>query len=473
MQKKFSRPTGHIRIIWVSAIIIAITTSVVFVWRYTTTAADDVTTYVYSVEGDTNSGYANDDCTNEYNPNMYHSDEYDTCGYYNREYDDNGYDADEYYVEEPRVVLSPSNLQLSMFAHMAFFPFDFNAGGFPQSHNFDSLHYEPFLKQVMTADIWTQNPFGFSFAEEMSGWYLVRVYTDYETGFSAVIYSCAYRDALILAIRGSDGNLGEALLTQTGTWWCNFRSIGGYRHSHKDSLVDFLNMPDMAEKLQAANIYITGHSLGGYLAYIATYEMVQMGLEDNIRRVVAFSAPIFTAHTLDMVSALSPDIRSRMSHFYVPEDLIAGFVGIDMGIAFPGYGAFGLVTQLIRSLRDVRNIDVPPAVYAFSSLMAIAEPLLPFEVPGHIAEILWRLNGVVGDDAMALTNEFRALITHVQVAQTWHSERPDPAWNLDTPLWDILLNYTHELVIEIVIEMVLLIFDVDSHFMMNFYYYFS
>ena len=383
------------------------------------------------------------------------------------------YHTPDYHTQEPEptILLSPSDLQLAMFAHMAFFPFDINTQELPLSHSYNPMHYEPFFTYVIPADDTGKNHYGFNFTHEMAGWHMARSYHNRDTGFRVLVYSCEYGNTIVLSFRGSDGHIGQSILTQTGTWWCNFRTVAGYPHSHKESLAGFLHLPETVAMLQNANIYITGHSLGGYLAYIAAYRLVQMGLEENIQRVAAFSAPIFTPQTLELVSALSPQTRSRMVHYYVPEDLIAGLVGVDMGAEFPGYGAFELINRMIGALRNVRGFDVPIILYTSSGVMATVEDFLPFGVPEHITEMLWRLDSVVGEEALAITNQFRTIIPHVQVPQTWHSDRPDPPWNVDASPLAILLGYTEDLVVEIVLDIVMRIFDTDSHFMMNFYSY--
>ena len=295
------------------------------------------------------------------------------------------------------------------------------------------------------------------------------------TDFSITVYACADGDTIILAIRGTDGNVATSLATRSGTWWCNFQAMAGYRHSHVGSLISFLHgsatldIVDIFDLFDGANIYITGHSLGGYLAYVAAYELAQMGFEDNIQRVVAFSAPIFDASTVEMIATLKPATRNRITHYYVPEDLIAGFVGVEMESNFSAYGAFELTSRLFSTLREVRAVDVPPAIYALSNLMIGVEEWLPFGLPDYFVELIWRLNGAMSTEALAITNEFRALVQHVPLTQTWHTPRAYPSRPADASLPYILRNYTPELISEIVIDMIVRIFDADTHFMMNFY----
>ncbi|MCL2361455.1 MAG: lipase family protein [Defluviitaleaceae bacterium] len=356
------------------------------------------------------------------------------------------------------VFTSPTSLQLALFAHMAFFPFDFHRGERPQGRGHSKIHYQPFYENIMNSD--RVNAYGFNFLEQMTGWNLSGIYEDVSTGFSIVVYVNDNRCRTVLAIRGSDGDIMDALSDQSGTWWCNFNTLAGYPHSHVASLVNFLY--EQRELLEDTRIYITGHSLGGYLAYLATHELVRMGLEDNIRRVVAFSAPIFTPETTRLISSLDPVTRSRIVHFYVPDDLIAGFIGVEMPGEFPSYASFAHVSQLFETMRDVRGIDIPFTVEAISNLFELVELVFPISLPSHIAELVWRLDGAFGAEAYALSQDFYSLIRHVPVAQTWHSPRPDPDW-------PIMIDALRDLIADIIFDMVDRIFDTDTHFMMNFY----
>jgi len=373
----------------------------------------------------------------------------------------------------PPPPLSPTDLQLAMFAHMAFFPFDFNAGDRPNSLQFTEMHYAPFADRIMTRNVNTRNAYGFIFAEEMYGWHLSRTHTDRRTGFSITIYASEDYRSVVLAIRGSYGDMDMAFLTQSGTWWCNFQSLAGYEHSHVASLVSFLNLPSVRTLLEYANIYITGHSLGGYLAYVATYHIAQMGLEQNIRRVTAFSAPIFSQDTINMVLTLSQGMRRRMIHYYVEGDLIAGVIGTDRGPAPEGYGAFDLLSGLFYTLYAERGIAVPETVNVLNVLLGMLGGLLPVNLPPYIVDFVWMLDGAMGEDAMAMTQQFSRIIRHQTVPQTWHTPRPEPSWVATATPLEILLNFSPELLIELMAETMLAIFDTDTHFMMNFYSFLS
>ena len=368
--------------------------------------------------------------------------------------------AELIYIPRP----SPTDLQLALFAHMAFFPFDFNAGEIPGSPRFTPMHYHPFVEFVMTTG---PNIYGFTFAEEMAGWRLQQTHITPTTGFGITVFTNEFENVVILAIRGTYGDLGPGLMEQTGTWWCNIRSMSGYRHSHLNSLTVFLNRSASRNLFSDANIYITGHSLGGYLAYIATHQLVQMGYEENIQRVVAFSAPLFTADTVELVYALGPGMRSRMKHYYVPEDLISGAVGVYVERA--DYGVFTLINRLLSTMQYVRSIEVPPAIYSFSNVMITVESFIPLGMPDHFTELVWVLNGAMSQEALLLTNEFRSVIAHQAVPRTWHTPRPEPPEALDASPLQIIRNFSTAWLMETVEDMVQQIFDTDTHFMMNFY----
>jgi len=383
-------------------------------------------------------------------------------------------ETEEPYIPQPepevepepiRVATPASDLHLAMFAHMAFFPFHFNEGQSPVGRNFTPMHYRPFFDLVMTPDANGLNYYGFNFAAEMEDWQLQQVYLDRETGFKVVVF--AAEGSTALAIRGTYGTLDTALTNQTGSWWYNIRSLTGETHSHIAPLAAFLNSQDIFELLQDTNIYITGHSLGGYLAYIAALQLVEMGLEDNIQRVAAFSAPIFDVQTIDRVRNLNPQLRSRIIHYYVPGDLISGAVGIPQDM--PNYGLFTMVGLLFATLQDVRGAEIPAVFPPLVNMLTNLEGILPFALPDYVPELIWLLNGAMGAEAQALTNQFQTLIQHVQVQQTWHSPRADTPWAASASALDIIRNYTPELGMEIIADMIQGIFDADTHFMFNFY----
>lgn len=361
--------------------------------------------------------------------------------------------------EEPMIVFSsPTCLQLALFAHMAFFPFDFNSSVGPHGYGHDPFHYIKFYENIMTPN--GQNNYGFSFNDQIKGWNLYDTYVDIATGFSVTIYVNDNGCRTVLAIRGSDGGVYEALTNQSGTWWCNFNALAGNPHSHIESLEAFL--AQQLETLKDTRIYITGHSLGGFLAYKATHMLVEMGLEDNLRRVVAFGAPIFYTETTRMIAALAPDTRNRIMHYYVPGDRIARLVGIENPGEFPGYDSFHIISQLFETMRDVHGVDIPFTIEAISNLFSVIEILFPISLPDYVARVVWLLDGAFSLEALELSQEFYELILHVPVEQTWHSPRPDPDW-------PIRIDLLRDMLADIVFDMVDRIFDTDTHEMMNFY----
>jgi len=441
--------------------IVAIVMIVLLLWHITSPEE-----YIPTTEYNTNAA------PDDYNPQL----ELNT-NEYTHETDENEYPLELYelyqcpteYSIETSPHLSPSNLQLALFAHMAFFPFDFNAGDTPRLRGFSPLHYEPFYEWILTSGANGLNAFGFNFAHEMTGWQLLHTYYDDETGFGANLFADENADTLVLAIRGSDGNMAPALLTQSGTWWCNFRSMTGYRHSHMDALSAFLHDPAISKMLYGANLYITGHSLGGFLSYMATYELFRMGQSDQIQRVVVFSTPLFAASTMAHVYALPANLRNRMQHFYVTGDRVSGLIGIEMEGSPHNYSTFELISQLLNTMTNVHAVDIPPTLDTFVNFMISMERIFPVPLPNHMMEIIWLVNGAMSADAMALTAAFRDMISHVTVAHTWHSPQAELIWSEEVSIFETLGNHTLALASDMAIDMFRHIFDMDTHFMMNFY----
>ena len=351
-----------------------------------------------------------------------------------------------------------SCLQLALFAHMAYFPFAFEDN--EPSSILSPKPHDDFYETVVVSNIYGLNSFGFNFACIMSGWQLYGVHTDYETSFSVAIYQDYDESQIVLAFRGTSDSISipNAILNQTGTWWCNFRALAEYEHSQIESLAYFLSREDIFNKLYGSRIYVTGHSLGGYLAYIAAYELIQLGLESNLHRVAAFNAPIFNIDIIERISRLEPATRSKITHFYVakPRDWIAGIVGITPRER-PNYNVFGLIGQLFRNMQDVHQIDVATTFTIISGAMEFVGNFSPVALPGHIPELVWWLEGAFSEEAKELYGEFYELILHIPIEQSWSSPPREP------------LPWLIEAIVTQILDMVERIFDTDAHHMMNFY----
>ena len=72
-------------------------------------------------------------------------------------------------------------------------------------------------------------------------------------------------------------------------------------------------------------------------------------------------------------------------------------------------------------------------------------------------------------EALAMTRRFRGLVRHIPVAQTWHTPRPEAPPQEPPSLFEILRNFSPEFAMEAIMDVMEGIFDVDAHYMMNFY----
>lgn len=96
--------------------------------------------------------------------------------------------------------------------------------------------------------------------------------------FSATVYQNG--KSVVLAIRGTDSELGE--------WVSNILEYG-LLNCHAEEAAARNYALEIAEKYRDCDIYITGHSLGGYLTQIAAAQLYDSGLTDRVMRVSYFN----------------------------------------------------------------------------------------------------------------------------------------------------------------------------------------
>jgi len=382
-------------------------------------------------------------------------------------------------VEEPIVQFeSLSCLQLALFAHMAYIPFNFNNAESPHGRNYKEMHYQSFMLDIMNVDASSLNSREFNFMQEMEGWILIYPPHRDATDLGISVYIHQEHNGLVLAIRGTYGGIASSLWRREGAWWCNLSSLStSHRHSQIDAIINFLERPEIRGLLQRSDIYITGHSLGGYLSYIATSHLYQMGFADNIRRVAAFSAPTFTSSTMYMLENLPESLRGRITHYYIAGDLIAGIIGIEASYEFPGYLASDLLRNILRNLETVHDATVPAWFYTVLGLLGVQEyvyatwsdlfdrfiisiPNSP--IPEHIRKVLWLLYIATTDEA---NNKSTMLSNIIWVEQMEADSRVTITPSI--PLLPIV--FERHLFDNIIAG----IFDIDTHLIMNFYQHLS
>lgn len=123
--------------------------------------------------------------------------------------------------------------------------------------------------------------YGFAHVNEMESWKVV----DYSKDNRILKYDnfCAttYKNGnnIIIAYRGTDEDL---------EWVDNVVRYGLMNH-HREEQQARAYAKKIVQLYPDCSIYITGHSLGGYLAQIGTAELVQRRMDGNLKRVAYFN----------------------------------------------------------------------------------------------------------------------------------------------------------------------------------------
>ena len=123
--------------------------------------------------------------------------------------------------------------------------------------------------------------YGFAHVNEMERWKVVDYSEDNRThkidNFSATTYKNG--NNIIIAYRGTNENL---------EWLDNVVCYGlGNYHTEEEQARAYAKK--IVQLYPDCSIYITGHSLGGYLAQIGTAELVQRRMDGNLKRVAYFN----------------------------------------------------------------------------------------------------------------------------------------------------------------------------------------
>ena len=159
------------------------------------------------------------------------------------------------------------------------------------------------------------------------------------THFSATVY--AHGDDIVLAYRGTS-ELPE---------WIN--DLWGYLSNFTREECDAQRMALRAARMYAAprrNVYITGHSLGGYLAQVGAAELIRSGCADKLR-----SCEYFNGMGLDY-GRMSPRLPDQYQHASERE-LLSGWGARTGGLVL--HRIFGDPVSLLGTIR-VRSGYTPP-----------------------------------------------------------------------------------------------------------------
>ena len=198
---------------------------------------------------------------------------------------------------------------------------------------------------------------------ELKGWTVLMSVYNPLTGFEGAAY--AKDNNLVIAFRGSESHDMADLLQD---WLC--ADIIGYLSGLNWQLPAMETfVENVVNKYGSSydNIYVTGHSLGGYLALMSSSQLLWRGMKDKIEGVLTFNglglSPMSGILDLDDYVNLQ-SIRSKIKNYRTYSDIVS-IIGSTPGddISVPqatslGYGigsAHSLVTFVERFSNEQRK----------------------------------------------------------------------------------------------------------------------
>ena len=163
--------------------------------------------------------------------------------------------------------------------------------------------------------------------DELIGWKVIKTVNDPISGFQAAVY--AKDNNIVLAFRGTEFELAQFVqdfIVADGAafaWGINPQLI------HVNQFVKSV-CNEFGHKY--TNIYVTGHSLGGYLATMASDELVDRGFDGKIRKVVTFNGlGLNSLGSLDIMWGNINKITDRVINYETHKDPVS-----KLGIYKPG-----------------------------------------------------------------------------------------------------------------------------------------
>lgn len=161
---------------------------------------------------------------------------------------------------------------------------------------------------------------GVSLSDELIGWKVLKTRSNI-TGFSGTAFKIDKK--IVVAFRGTEatnGFINDLLLA-------DIIGIGSGLCTQTPSAQRFIN--DVITENPDCEIYITGHSLGGYLAQLASVKMVQSGKGNMLKNTVVFNSPnqgFFTnIATVFVPLIIDGSILSgiALTHYYIQGDIVS------------------------------------------------------------------------------------------------------------------------------------------------------
>jgi len=165
-------------------------------------------------------------------------------------------------------------------------------------------------------------------------------------------YATTYKNGknVVIAYRGTDGEVGEWINNFVGIGLLNYHSEEGYARNYVGKI---------ARKYSDCNIYITGHSLGGYLAQIATSEIVRNYNMDIVKKVVYFNAPGLNFNIAIPMVHTVPEVKEyaktgNLTLYKIKGDMPSNYFGVHFG----NIESFDIAEEVSRYYGESEHISL-------------------------------------------------------------------------------------------------------------------
>ena len=252
----------------------------------------------------------------------------------------------------------------------------------PRYFNVTDRHLSMFAKlSYSTKDIKDNKSFdkdalGYAKLSELNGWKLVDSYIigtsskGKELFFAANTYQNTNTKDVVVAFRGTDDGWDwlENLVIYPIPWT-----------SHPQAVDAELYINKIAKKY-SSKIYITGHSLGGYLAAYATGAISNTSNKDKLAKCAIFNGLGMDLTAPKEIKNGLKSSKSKISNYRINDDLVS-IIGTHYGTEYPKYDliwdvavkyglddikwweyAGAMQTSYVKAVHDMRNF------FAYSEL---------------------------------------------------------------------------------------------------------
>ena len=199
-------------------------------------------------------------------------------------------------------------------------------------------------------------------SKELKGWRVVYYYNDFVTGYQSSIYQKG--NNVVIATRGSAPK-GTSFGEKVKDW--AIADVIGYLGGFNSQVLSMeLSMKKVAKVIgKEKNIYVTGHSLGGYLTLMTASQLVEKGYKDSIKLVTTYNGLGLTVNPVGALLDIDDNVKlskisDRILNYRTQTDFVStlGYrVGteITVPVVEKAEDAHKLTSFLERFSNDIRH----------------------------------------------------------------------------------------------------------------------